>query len=102
LFRSSFISFSFILLENYVYTILFTPSFILKFADDKASNLPHAPIAEMITLVTADGVGLLTPQCVSMVELNAQIDFRIAELEGIREEASGKFAIDLRRHSAKA
>jgi len=76
--------------------------FILKFADDKASNLPHAPIAEMITLVTADGVGLLTPQCVSMVELNAQIDFRIAELEGIREEASGKFAIDLRRHSAKA
>ena len=78
----------------------------LEFVDDRKSDLPHNPVAH-ISLKSyrrdvPDGPLLITPDCVTIRELEYQIDELESELEVIRKEAKAKFAADDRRQSRGA
>jgi len=74
------------------------------FLDDRKSELPHTPIAHVCLKTWCTGgykdydPPLLTPQCVTLAELECQIDRLKEELETIREEAQRKFAAEAKRH----
>jgi hypothetical protein len=78
-----------------------TYSLDLSFMDDYKSQLPHAPIAEIYVKScghrTEDGPPIITPECVTISELEDQVDRLIGELEGIRKKARAKFAAEARR-----
>lgn len=81
-----------------------TYTFDLLFLDDRKSKLPHAPIAHICLKTWSTGgykdhdPPLLTPDCVTLAELEWQIDRLKEELETIRKEARRKFAAEARRH----
>jgi len=78
----------------------------LEFLDDQKSDLPHNPIASVYVKScshrTSDGPSLITPDCVTIRELEYHIDELQAELEAIRKKAVLKFATDDRRQTERA
>jgi hypothetical protein len=62
----------------------------LEFLDDQKSKLPFNPIARIyvktFTRASADGPPLITPNCVTIRELEYQIDQIESELEAIRKK----------------
>lgn len=83
-----------------------TYNLALEFKDDRDSQLPHRPIARIrvktFTHATADGPPLITPDCVTIRELEYQIDQLVSELDVIRKEARAKFAADDKRQTARS
>jgi hypothetical protein len=61
----------------------------VEFMDDRESHLPHNPIARIyvktFSRAIADGTPLITPDCVTIRELEYQIDQLQSELEAIRK-----------------
>jgi hypothetical protein len=76
-------------------------SFELNFMDDRKSELPRPPIAEVgvarYSQRTQDGPLIITPECVSMEELDFHIDRLKNELEILRSSARAKFLADSQR-----
>jgi hypothetical protein len=79
-----------------------TYSLDLIFEDDRKSKLPHPPRAfvcvKTFSQLVADGPRLITPDCVSMQELDHHINRLIEELETIRKKAKAKFAAEDKRY----
>lgn len=67
----------------------------LDFKDDRKSEIRHAPIATIFVKTesrrTELGPALITPDCVSISEIEFQIEQLIQELESIRKQARAKF-----------
>jgi hypothetical protein len=85
--------------------IMATHRFELDFSDDQKSDLPHNPIAQVYLKSfgsNADGVPLISRECVSMRELDHEIDELKSELDVIRKKARVKFAADDRRQNERA
>lgn len=78
----------------------------LKFIDDRKSDLPHAPRAYVYVKTWSEmeenGTPLITPDCVTIRELEYQIDKLQEELEQIRKQARAKFAADHKRQMERA
>jgi hypothetical protein len=83
-----------------------THSLDLEFSDDQKSDLPHSPIAGIYVKTfsrrIADGLLLITPDCVTIREFEYQVDQLKAELDTILKKARAKFAADDRRQTARA
>ena len=78
----------------------------LEFIDDQKSELPHRPIAHVCVKTygraVTDGPPQITPGCVTIREIEYQIDRLKSELENILTKARAKFAVDYKRQCARA
>jgi hypothetical protein len=73
-----------------------TYSLRLRFLRGKAGELGHWPICHIVVRTYSrsaeDPSPTITPECVSMLEVETQVNRLIAELEAIRKEARRRFA----------
>jgi hypothetical protein len=77
-----------------------TYSLDLNFIDDRKSKLPRRPIAEIYVktyTARADGVQVITPECVTIEELEYQIERLKKELTSIATRARTKFEAEKTR-----
>ena len=78
-----------------------TYSLDLSFRDDAKSTLGHPPIAEIYVMRYSrrsdDGPPLITPECVTIGELEYHVDRLKEELEAIRKKARAKFSAEASR-----
>jgi hypothetical protein len=78
-----------------------THSLDLAFTDDRKSDIRHGPIAEIYVKTYSsrgtDGAPLITPVCVTIEDLEYQVDRLAKELDAIRTKARIKFAAEAKR-----
>lgn len=78
-----------------------TYSLDLSFTDDRKRELCDAPIAEIYVKTSTrrsnDGDPLITPECMSLTELEYHIGRLQGELEAIRKKAKTKFKAEAAR-----
>jgi len=74
-----------------------TYSLDLHFIADRKRTTPHSPMADIcIKNHTGDGLPLVTPRCVTIDQLEYQIDRLQEELEVIRRKARAYFLTEVK------